>query len=143
MKRLLLLAIAALLLVAGCATPIDQTAIPVNPNVQTAPTTAPAAPAGQAVSAQPSPSGCQSKITGVVTGPNGQLLKNAQVELNGGALKSPSRTVTDDNGLYGFAGLCGGAYTLTVIVSGQPAKKIPLTASVDGVNSTRADLPVK
>ncbi len=132
----------ALLALAGCASVIESpTAIPVNSSVPQA-TAAGVNPQAQSAGT-PAPSGCQSRISGRVTDGSGALIKGAAVTLSGGALRTPSQTVTDDNGLYGFAGLCGGSYSFAVTLPGQAAKKLSTTATVDGTGPAKADLVVK
>ncbi len=133
-----------LLLISGCASTIEPTAIPVqsNPNA----TNAPVAPlAANTPSPQLRPSGnCQSRLLGKVVGANGALIKGATIELRGSALKgTPPKAVSDDNGLYGFAGLCAGSYTFIVTAPGKRAETLDVTANVDGASAAKADLTVK
>ncbi len=139
MNKLIPLLFVFTLLLAGCAETLEPTAIPANPNARVAPLAQESPTAGL-----PQPSGCQSKISGKVTDADGAPVKDAQVDIAGGGLKAPSRTVTDANGLYGFAGLCSGTYSFSVVLPGtRQAKPLSVTASVDGSNSTRQDLQVK
>ncbi len=144
MNKLFMLCIVALLLVTGCASTIEPTAAPVQPNAAaTNPGVAPAAAASPTVQLRPT-GNCQSRITGHVLNATGTIIKGATIELRGNAIKgTPPKAVTDDNGLYGFAGLCAGTYTFTVTAPGQRAVSPAQNASVDGANSVRADLTIK
>ncbi len=145
MYKPILICLAALWLVVGCASTEEPTAIPVNPtaipanppaqgvNQQSAPTSAPGA--------LPSPSNCQSKVMGRVVDAKGNMVKGATVDTKSG--KFTARTVTDDNGLYGFAGLCGGTFTFTVTPKGQKAQAIAGTLALDGQNIAKKDLALK
>jgi protocatechuate 3,4-dioxygenase beta subunit len=138
MKKFFLLCLALTLLASGCATTVEPTAIPVNP------TAAPVAPQSQqATSTAPLPptGQCQSKLLGRVVDANGQPAKGAIIDIKSGNFTG--KTLSDDNGLYGFAGLCAGNYSFTVTLSGQPAKPVAGTAALDGANSNRMDLTVK
>ena len=78
---------------------------------------------------------------GRVVDANGALAKGAVIDIKSGAFTA--KTQSDDNGLYGFAGLCAGGYGFTVTLSGQPPKALALTSTVDGANTVRTDLAVK
>ena len=146
MNKLIFLLIALLLLVTGCATTIDSTPAP-NANANPNATAMPIAPAAVA----PSPTvvlratgNCQSRISGRVLDPSGKPVKAATVQLRASVIKgTPPRTVSDDNGLYGFAGLCAGSYGFTVAMPGKQAQPVTPTANVDGANATRLDLALK
>ncbi len=144
MNKLLISCIVGLLLVTGCASTIEPTSAPVQPNAAaTNPAVAPAAAASPTVRLQPT-GNCQSRITGHVLDANGTIIKGATIELRGNAIKgTPPKAVTDDNGLYGFAGLCAGTYSFTVTVPGKRAVALAQNASVDGANSIKADLTIK
>ena len=136
MNRNLPLILILLLLATGCVTTIEPTAVPISPNLTVAPQT-------QATNIPQSPAqgNCQSKLLGRVVDANGALAKGAVIAIKNGSFNS--KTLSDDNGLYGFAGLCAGAYGFTVTLAGQPAKALATSATVDGVNTVRADLTVK
>lgn len=130
-----------LLFAAACASTVEpgQPVITQAPDQQIAP---------QAAASPTIPSGpvgnCQSKILGRVLDANNNFVKGAAVELRGAAVKgTPPRTMTDDNGLYGFAGLCGGAYAFTVTPPGKKAQALATNVAVDGGNAIKIDLSVK
>ncbi len=136
MKKVISVLLLLVVLAAGCSSTIEvPTAIPVNPTatVQSASATATAQ--------LPPPSKCQSKLLGKVQDANGALAKGATIEIKGGSFSG--KTLSDDNGLYGFAGLCAGTYTFSVTLSGQAAKAVATTATLDGSNSVKTDLQVK
>lgn len=102
----------------------------------------PTAPAPSAATPLPLPVGaCQSKLSGkVVNSANNQPTANVTIEIVSGA--KTIKTTSDPNGLYGFAGLCAGEYTISVTPPGgkaQPGPKITL----DGSKAVRADLSFK
>jgi hypothetical protein len=137
MYRILAPILLLLLLATGCVTTIEPTAALPSPNsnptaiqVQTANT--PQAPAQGK---------CQSKMLGRVVDANGALVKGAVIDIKSGSLTA--KTLSDDNGLYGFAGLCAGGYSFTVTLSGKSPKTLAATATVDGANTVRTDLAVK
>jgi hypothetical protein len=136
MYRILPVFLLLLLLVAGCVTTIEPTTVPsspnpnVNPQVQT--TNVPQAG---------SQGKCQSKLLGRVVDANGVLAKGAVIEIKNSSFNA--KTLTDDNGLYGFAGLCAGGYGFTVTLPGQSAKALATSAAVDGANTVKTDLAVK
>jgi hypothetical protein len=51
-----------------------------------------------------------------------------------------ARTLSDANGLYGFAGLCAGQYTMTVVPPSGATAGESQTVTVDGSNMVRLDL---
>ncbi|MGB8648650.1 MAG: carboxypeptidase-like regulatory domain-containing protein [Anaerolineae bacterium] len=144
MNKLFLVCLVGLLLATGCATTIEPTSIPVNGNPNpTAPGVAPLAAASPTVPLRPE-GNCQSRISGRVLDSTGAIIKGAAIDLRGNGIKgTPPKAVSDDNGLYGFAGLCAGAYTFTVTAPGKRAVALTVSADVDGANVARADLTVK
>jgi carboxypeptidase family protein len=123
--------------ITGCASALESTPSPeANPPQQVSP-----AAQGAATLLPPPPSKCQSKITGRVVNAQDAPIKGATVQIKSGSFTA--KTVSDDNGLYGFAGLCGGTFTFTVQPAGQPAKPVSATATVDGNNSAKVDLTFK
>ncbi len=141
----LVLSLIVLLVITGCASTIEPTPVPTSAGpapVQLAPSQQ-VSPVSQTAPTQPPPppSKCQSKITGRVLDAKGNIAKGATVTVKSGSFTA--KTLSDDNGLYGFAGLCGGTYSFTVQLSGQAAKAVAADASVDGNNSAKADLNVK
>lgn len=111
-----------------------------NPTLSAPP--APAVPpaAGPTVPAPtiPAPSGgCQSRIWGLVSA-GGAGEANVSVEIKGEGWNA--RTLSDANGLYGFAGLCAGKYTIVVVPpSGATAGESQIV-TVDGSNMVKLDL---
>ncbi len=136
MNKNLSLVLILLLLATGCATTIEGTPIPAPSNPVVAPQTlATSAPQ------PPPPSKCQSKLLGRVLDATGALAKGAVIEIKKGSFNA--KTLSDDNGLYGFAGLCEGTYGFAVTLSGKPPKTLAAQATVDGANTAKADLTVK
>ncbi len=142
MKRILGLSLlfALLLLAAGCASAFESTPVPVaGPS--------PAQPLnvqqvqGSTTPQLPPPSKCQSKLMGHVLDANGAAAKGATIEVKMGSFSG--KTISDDNGLYGFAGLCSGTYSFVVTLPGQPAKPVAASAQLDGANTGKVDLSVK
>src|SRR5512140_1363092 len=129
------------LLLAGCASTFEPTAIPVQSNpAATNPAVAPLAVATPTVPLRPV-GNCQSRLMGRVLDSSGKLIKGATIDLRGSAIKgTPPRAVSDDNGLYGFAGLCAGSYTFAVTAPGKQAEALAVTISIDGANTGKADL---
>lgn len=132
-----------LLFATGCVTTIEPTAVRPSNN----PTAIPANPnstvssQNQATGVPPAQGKCQSKMSGRVLDANGALAKGAVI-----AIKSASfsgKTLSDDNGLYGFAGLCAGGYGFIVTLTGKSPKAIATTVTLDGANTVRTDLAVK
>jgi hypothetical protein len=90
------------------------------------------APGGSAPSAL-----CQSMVEGYVLDTNVQRVTGATVTIEGPGWSS--RIMTDDNGRYGFAGLCAGTATLRAfLASGQAGPVAVVTLS--GNSSLRQDL---
>ena len=135
MNRILPFILILLLLATGCVTTIEPTTSPSGPN--------PTAIQVQNVNtaAAPAQGKCQSKLLGRVMDANGALAKGAVVNIKSGSFTA--KTVSDDNGLYGFAGLCAGGYGFTVTLKGQAPKTVSATATIDGANTVRTDLAVK
>lgn len=136
MNKNLSLVLILLLLATGCASTIEPTAIPVNSSPVVAPQTL-----ATSTAQLPPPSKCQSKLLGRVLDATGALAKGAVIEIKKGSFNA--KTLSDDNGLYGFAGLCQGTYAFAVTLSGKPAKPLAAQATVDGANTANADLTVK
>ncbi len=90
----------------------------------------------------PAPVGaCQAKLTGKVTNTTtGQSPANVVVEITSAG--KTIKTITDPNGLYGFAGLCAGDYAVNVTPpngKAQPGPQVPL----DGAKAVKQDLTFK
>ncbi len=115
---------------AGCgSTPAPSAPLPAAPTAAgpTAPTPAVQPPAG----------GCQSRIWGSVSaGGAGEPNVSVEIKGEGWSAKTPS----DANGLYGFAGLCAGKYTLTVMPPSGATAGESQTVTVDGSNAVKLDL---
>jgi Carboxypeptidase regulatory-like domain len=140
MNRFLPLILVLFLLATGCVTTIQPTTSP--------PSTSPPGINPTAVQVQsantpqaPSQATCQSKLLGRVVDAKGALAKGAVIDIKSGSFTA--KTLSDDNGLYGFAGLCAGGYGFTVTLSGQSPKALSATATLDGANTVRTDLAVK
>jgi cytoskeletal protein RodZ len=130
-------------------TPDPPTNTPVTPDP---PTNTPA-PSDTAVPPTPKPtkdskpaggsegrnSDCQSRVEGSVIDASGQGVKGATVSIRGEGWSSG--ILTNDNGQYGFAGLCAGTATLSATLpNGQPGATA--TVSFDGQNNLYLDLGV-
>jgi protocatechuate 3,4-dioxygenase beta subunit len=146
MKRLGLIFLIFVIVAAGCApaspTPVPPTAPPVeSPTEASSPTAAP-----QATATNPPVSRCASQLTGRVQDASGKNLTGAIILVQGTKAdgnKFEGQTVSDDNGLYGFAGLCAGTYGFTVTPKGGAAQKLSDQVKVDGSNRARQDLKLK
>ena len=120
----------AVLAAAGCG----STSTPAAP-LPAAPTAA--APAAPTPAVQPPACGCQSRIWGSVSaGGAGEANVTVEIKGEGWSAKTPS----DANGLYGFAGLCAGKYTLTVVPPSGATAGEGQTVTVDGSNAVKLDL---
>ncbi len=97
--------------------------------------------AGQATLPAPA-SGCQSRLWGKVTNTaNGQSPANVSIEVVSGGRSF--KTITDSNGLYGFAGLCSGEYALSLTPPGGKPIQNPNTIKLDGTQPVKVDLNYK
>ena len=120
----------AILALAGCGgTPAPSTSLPAAPTV--------AAPTAPTPAIQPPSSGCQSRIWGSVSA-GGAGEANVTVEIKGESWNA--KTPSDANGLYGFAGLCAGKYTLTIVPPSGATAGESQTVTVDGSNTVKLDL---
>jgi len=120
----------AILALAGCGgTPAPSTSLPAAPTV--------AAPTAPTPAIQPPSSGCQSRIWGSVSA-GGAGEANVTVEIKGESWSA--KTPSDANGLYGFAGLCAGKYTLTIVPPSGATAGESQTVTVDGSNTVKLDL---
>jgi len=120
----------ASLAAAGCgSTPAPSAPLPAAPTV--------AAPTAPTPAVQPPAGGCQSRIWGSVSaGGAGEANVTVEIKGEGWSAKTPS----DANGLYGFAGLCAGKYTLTVMPPSGATAGESQTVTVDGSNAVKLDL---
>ena len=84
---------------------------------------------------------CQSRLIGRVTDANDRVIKDALVDIVSGSISA--RATSDENGQYGFAGLCAGAFRVSVTVPGQQTKSLADTVVVDGANMIKYDIPVR
>ena len=131
---LLLLAV----LIAGCS---DSSAVtPDQPPPDQPPAVQPTAAAAGTL---PAPVGnCQSRLTGkVVNTSNNQSPPNVSIEIASGNTKA--KTVTDNNGLYGFFGLCAGEYTVSITPPNAKAAQPGPKVSLDGAKQVKFDLSYK
>jgi hypothetical protein len=93
-------------------------------------------PAGGSEESNPQ---CQSRVEGSVVDATGQGVRGATVGIQGEGWSSG--TLTNDNGQYGFAGLCAGSATLSATLpDGQPGAAA--TVAFDGQNYVYLDLGV-
>jgi cytoskeletal protein RodZ len=115
---------------------------PTNTNTSAPPTVTPK-PAPSATTKPPAAApekpnpACQSAVEGIVRNTAGQPAAGASVQIQGADW---SRGIlTDDQGRYGFSGLCAGEVTLSAALpGGQPLPAA--TVSLDGQNQTHVDL---
>jgi hypothetical protein len=119
------------LAVASCGPIATPSALPTS----MAPTAA--VPTVPTLAIQPPSGGCQSRIWGSVSA-SGAGEPNVTVEINGEGWSA--KTPSDANGLYGFAGLCAGKYTLTVVPPSGATAGESQTVTVDGSNTVKLDL---
>ncbi len=143
MKKFLFVILLLALVVTGCATVDSNSNTPPTPVPVKANTKQPAATTaqGEPTILPLAPSKCQSKVTGRVVDAKGGLVKGATVGIKGGSFTA--KTLSDENGLYGFAGLCAGSFSFTVQPPSQAAKTVAGNVTVDGNNSAKADLTYK
>lgn len=134
MNRTLAFVVILLLMATGCVTTIQPTAVPVSPNATTLAPQSQSTPNPQ----PPAQGSCQSKLLGRLADANGGVIKGAVVQVNSGNFSA--KTLSDDNGLFGFAGLCAGTYAFTVTVPGKSPKALAATSTLDGANTVRTDL---
>ncbi len=110
-----------------------------NPPAPTSAANPPAA--GQATLPVPA-GGCQSRLWGKVTNTaNGQSPANVSIEVASSG--KSYKTVTDPNGLYGFAGLCAGDYALSLTPPGGKPIANPNPVKLDGTQPVKVDLNYK
>ncbi|MBI3913856.1 MAG: carboxypeptidase regulatory-like domain-containing protein [Chloroflexi bacterium] len=122
-------------LIAGCSdSPPDQPQPDQPPAAQ---------PTAAVAGTLPAPVGnCQSRLTGkVVNTGNNQSPPNVTIEIASGNTKA--KTVTDNNGLYGFFGLCAGEYTVSITPPNAKASQPGPKVSLDGAKQVKFDLSYK
>ncbi len=137
-----LLAVAVLLVACDLfSSPPPADLPPSNPPVSNPP--AAGSPAASNPATLPAPVGaCQSRLWGKVTNSaNGQSPANVTVEITLGS--QSFKTASDNNGLYGFAGLCAGQYAISVTPPGGKAVPIANKATLDGAQPVKLDLSYK
>jgi hypothetical protein len=134
----------ALLVVAVLAAACDAF-LPSQPTDQASPPTPQAENTPvPALTSLPVPVGaCQARLQGKITNSaTGQATANVIVNIQSGS--STAETKTDNNGLYGFAGLCAGKYTLTITPPGGKPAPAPNPVTLDGSNiMTKMDFAYK
>lgn len=135
LARLLFL-VTSLLLLSACDAFSSRQA-PSNPPVPAAVT--------PAFAAQPTPlpqGACQARLFGKVTNSsNNQSPANALVQIASSG--KTLQTVTDQNGLYGFAGLCAGEYAMTLTPPGGKPIANPNKVSLSSSTALKVDLPYR
>ncbi len=131
--------IGALLLVAILSTGCDLfSSQPREQEKAPEPTSALSTGSAKATLALPA-STCASRLGGRIT--NKASLKppeNAVVEIAGSGKKYEAKT--DANGLYGFAGLCAGQYTVSFTPPGGSRQADVSRVTLDGANASKLDL---
>ena len=80
-------------------------------------------------------------LWGKVTSDKGQSGPNIAVDITNGSFKA--KTVTDANGLYGFAGLCAGEYTFNVTPPNGKAQPAGNKTPLEGGKQIKVDLVYK
>jgi hypothetical protein len=130
-----------LLVVAVLAAACDTFLSPQPSNSPQAPVANTLAAPGQAT--LPVPVGaCQSRLWGKVTNAaTGKSPANVAVEISSSG--KTFKTVTDANGLYGFAGLCAGEYAMSLTPPGGKPIPNPNPVKLDGKQVQQVDLPYK
>lgn len=85
---------------------------------------------------------CQSRLFGkVINATTHQSPPNVTIEITAGSLKA--KTVTDANGLYGFAGLCAGNYNMAITLPGGKPMVASSPITLDGTEPVKQDLSFK
>ncbi len=93
---------------------------------------------GQATLPLPA-STCQSRLGGKVTSSTDKRPPpNVLIEI--AASNKKLQVKTDNNGLYGFAGLCAGQYSVSITPPGGARKADVSKVSIDGSNPAKLDL---
>ncbi len=132
---LLLLALAVV--AAGCDIFSSE-----QPTDQSQPPAQPAAPVTGGQSTVLPPAGaCQSRLWGKLVFASGQPKPNTQVDIVSSTFRA--KTTADANGLYGFAGLCAGEYSISVTPPGGQPQPAPNKVALDGSKQVKVDLQVK
>lgn len=112
-----------------------QATTPAESGASTPRATATRPPAGPPVSE------CQTRLWGNLTDAKGSPAPNLKLTLKGGA--SDHITISDAGGLYGFAGLCAGDYTVSVVLANDSTQDLPEKIKLDGSASVKQDLNLK
>lgn len=85
---------------------------------------------------------CNSRLGGKITNVGtDQPTANVAVEVKAGG--KAIKTVTDNNGLYGFAGLCAGEYVMTITPPGGSTISNPNTVTLNGSDPVKVNLPYR
>ncbi len=123
--------------IVGCSS--DQPA-PDQPDPQAPPATQPTLASKGTL---PAPVGnCQSRLWGKVeNSTNKQSPPNVSVEV--ASVNFKGKTLTDNNGLYGFFGLCAGEYTVSITPPNAKASQPGPKVSLDGAKQVKFDLSYK
>ncbi len=82
------------------------------------------------------------EIDGLVTDPTGAAVPNASVNLSSSETGFNEATTTGSNGMFRFALLKPGSYTLSVSVAGFRTVKLTVIASLGQVTTTPVKLEV-
>ncbi len=108
-----------------------------------APPPAPPAPPGTGSGSAPAPAPvCNSRLWGKMTNTTTKTSPgNAAIQISSGT--KTVKTITDPNGLYGFAGLCAGEYTITFTPPGAKEIVHPDKIKIDGQQPIKVDLNFK
>jgi hypothetical protein len=124
-------------------TPLPPTAVPAQPTA-TATRPVPSATPWPTMTAEAEGGGepaanelCQSAVEGYVLGADGRHVAGATVTIEGPGWSSGA--MSDDNGRYGFAGLCAGTAALRAFLPGGEAAAVA-TVTLSGQDRLRHDL---
>ncbi len=130
--------IGALLLVAMLSTGCDLFSSQSREEKVQEPTSARPTGAAKATLALPA-STCASRLGGRITNKASvKLPENVVVEIAGNGKKYEAKT--DQNGLYGFAGLCAGEYAVSFTPPGGSRQADVSRVKLDGANASKLDL---
>ncbi len=91
----------------------------------------------------PAPVGaCNARLSGKLTNTaTNKMTPNAAIEIS--TAGKTIKTLTDPNGLYGFAGLCAGEYAVKFTPPGAQAIAHPDKVNLDGTKPVKLDLSYK
>jgi hypothetical protein len=88
----------------------------------------------------PPVSGCQARLWGKILDAKGQPIVKVTVLIHG---SKEAKTFTDPSGFYGFAGLCAGDYTLSVLQPDGSSQDFPDNIKLGGSQDLKRDLTLK